>query len=158
MVGVLVGLLLSLFTVALPRVQSEQLIRMGVVNWEQVVAQYDEYQSEIKELQRRRMRVLEYIKGENKNVDQEALQKGQKQELDPEMRKIYEDTLKQIDDRREQLQKKYQQRIYDAIRNEAIEQGYSLILSENEVLYASQEYTDLTNDVLERLNKDGTSD
>lgn len=153
-IGVVVGGMLSLISVALPRVQGEQLIRMGVVNWEQVVTNYSEYQSEIEELQQRRMRVLEYIKGQGKDVDEQALKQGNEEELNAEMRKIYQDTLKQINQRRSKLQKEYQQKIYEAIRNEAIKQGYSLVLSENEVLYASQEYTDLTHDVLTRLNEE----
>jgi Skp family chaperone for outer membrane proteins len=157
-IGVLVGGLLSLFTVALPQGRSAQLIRMGVVNWEQVVMEYENYQSELKELQRRRMRVLEYIKGQGEDVDEEALREGNEAQLNEEMQKIYQDTLKQIDQRRTKIQKQYQQRIYSAIRQEAIEQGYSLVLSENEVLYASQEYTDLTHDVLERLNQNESSD
>lgn len=157
-IGIVVGGLLSLLTVALPEVRGEPLIRMGVVNWEQVVMNYQGYQSELQELQRRRMRVLEYIRGQDQDVDEEALQEGDEQQLSGEMQQIYEDTLKQIDDRRSNVQRKYQRRIYDAIKNEAIEQGYSLVLSENEVLYASQEYTDLTHDVLDRLNTGSNSD
>lgn len=148
--GLLIGVLLSVSLLLFPRLGwAPPLIKMGVVNWEQVVMQYSAYQAELKELEQRRKRVLNFIDQESKKING-----GQK---DQELESIYRDTLKQIRERREQTIKQYHQNIYDSIEAEAIEQGYSLILSENEVLYASEEYADLTHDVIERLNNGESS-
>lgn len=129
------------------------LIKMGVVNWEQVVMKYKGFQSEMKELQRRRVQILEYIQKETGNRPDTSGSVSSGKRGDPEMQGIYQDTLKQIEKRRRSLRQEYHQNIYQAIRGEAIERGFSLVLSENEVLYASEEYTDLTNGVIERLNQ-----
>ena len=153
--GLVVGTVLFtlLLTIAGPG-WAPPLIKMGVVNWEQVVMQFDQFQKEQKELQRRRMKILQYIQEESKGKvpNPEDIESGEN--LDPEMQKIYQDTLKQIEDRRRSLQEEFHQKINAAIRDEAIARGFSLVLSENEVLYASEEYTDLTNGVIERLNKE----
>jgi len=132
------------------------LIKVGVVNWEQVVMEFDQFQTELKELQRRRMRILEYIQQESEGEvpAPEDIESGEN--LDPEMQQIYQDTLTQIQDRRRSLQEEFHQKIQAAIREEAISRGFSLVLSENEVLYASEEYTDLTNGVIERLDKENS--
>jgi len=127
-----------------------ELIRIGVVNWEQTIVQYEEYQNELNELQSKRKRILNLIEKEygdaNKGEHKKSSGGG-------EIQQLYENTLQQHKQRRQRVIEEYQDKIMAAIREEAIEQGYSLILSENEVLYAAEGYTDLTNGVIERLNE-----
>ncbi|MFB6226727.1 MAG: OmpH family outer membrane protein [bacterium] len=130
------------------------LIKIGVVNWEQVVLQYDEYQNELKELQKKRKRILQFIEKEYGDVQKDKLKgKSKPSSMDQELQSLYEDTLQQHKKRRQRTIENFHQKIKGAIREEAVEQGYSLILSENEVLYAAEGYTDLTSDVIQRLNK-----
>lgn len=134
------------------------LIKIGVVNWEQVILQYEDFQNKLNNLQSKRKRILRFIEKEYGEIKGESVKKGQKPaSMDQELQKLYEDTLEQHKQRRKQTVEKYHRRIREAIREEAIEQGYSLILSENEVLYAAEGYTDLTNGVINRLNEDTNS-
>lgn len=152
--GLVVGILLTGGLLLGPRIGwAPPLIKMGVVNWEQVVMQYGRYQQALTELQQRRKRVLEFIDREYREIGRIQDRADTRNQ---ELESMYEDTLKQIKERRERTIKKFHRNIYRAIEQEAIEQGYSLILSENEVLYASEEYTDLTHSVIERLNSADT--
>lgn len=148
--GLLIGLVVLGGMSLMPRAGwAPELIRIGVVNWEQTIAQYKEYQNELSELQSKRKRILNLIENEYGDVQQDQL----KQSSDGEMQQLYENTLQQHKQRRKRVIEEFHNKIMSAIREEAIEQGYSLILSENEVLYAAEGYTDLTNGVIERLNK-----
>lgn len=152
--GFLVGLMLTGGLLLAPRLGwAPPLIKMGVVNWEQVVMEYGRYQQAISDLQKRRKRVLKFIDQEYQEIRRGQPDTGGQ---DGELESMYQDTLKQIKERRERTIKKFHRNIYRAIEQEAVEQGYSLILSENEVLYASEEYTDLTHSVIERLNSADT--
>ncbi len=152
--GLLVGFLITGGLMLSPRLGwAPPLIKMGVVNWEQVVMQYNRYQQALAELQQRRKRVLNFIDEEYREIPRSQRNPDTRNQ---ELESMYEDTLKQIKERRERTIKEFHRNIYRAIEEEAIEQGYSLILSENEVLYASEEYTDLTHSVIERLNSGDT--
>lgn len=152
--GVLAGLLFLAGMIIVPTTSwAPPLIKIGVVNWEQVILQYDQYQNELKELQDKRKRILQFIENEYGDVDRDKLKGGSRpSSMDQDLQSLYEDTLKQHKENRRRTIENYHQRIKDAIRQEAVEQGYSLILSENEVLYAAEGYTDLTNGVINRLN------
>ena len=154
--GILIGLTVLVGMISLPRPGwSPELIRIGVVNWEQVILQYEGYQNELEELQSKRTKILRMIEEQYGNVDRNKLEKSGSVSGDREMQQLYQETLKQHEQRRQKAIEEYHRKIKAAIREEAIEQGYSLILSENEVLYAAEGYTDLTNGVIERLNKNG---
>lgn|GEM_PF-4516429 len=120
-----------------------QMIRVGVVNWEQVVANYEEFQQDITELESQRQRLLEMIESAGEDPA----------EADDADRQVYVEALAQLDSRRENLIRSAHNRIYSVIEDVAITNGYSLVLSENEVLYASEVYTDLTTSVVEQLNQ-----
>ncbi len=149
--GLLIGIVVLMGLSLVPRAGwAPELIRIGVVNWEQTIAQYDEYQNELNELQSKRKRILNLLEKEYGGVRKDRLKRSSD---DQEMQKLYENTLQQHKQRRQKVIEEYHDKIMAAIREEAIEQGYSLILSENEVLYAAEGYTDLTNGVIERLNE-----
>ncbi len=146
--GVLLGILIVGLLVLKPGVTwAPPLIRMGVVNWEQTVMNYEEFQRDLAELEQRRDRLREYIETQYGALGDEELE-----DMDREVEEIYGEAIKQLDESRRRKISEYHQNIYEAIEAEAIASGYSLILSENEVLYASEEYTDLTSDVISRLN------
>jgi Skp family chaperone for outer membrane proteins len=153
--GVLLGLAVLTGLSLAPRAGwAPELIRIGVVNWEQTISQYKDYQNELKELQSKRKRILNLIEKEYENVPQDQLKQSEGTASGgAEMQKLYQNTLEQHKQRRKRVIEEYHKKIMSAIRDEAIEQGYSLILSENEVLYAAEGYTDLTNGVIERLNQ-----
>lgn len=153
-VGVLLGMLVVVGTATLPQTGwAPPLIKIGVVNWEQVILQYEGYQQELKALQDKRQRILQFIEQEYGNIDEDSIKKkSESKSTNGELESLYQDTLKQHEERRQQTIDEYHQKIMSAIREEAIEQGFSLILSENEVLYAAEGYTDLTNGVINRLN------
>lgn len=157
--GILAGLLFLGGMLLVPVVSwAPPLIKIGVVNWEQVILQYDEFQSELEELQKKRKRILRFIEKEYGKVNKDKLQnQSNPSSMNQEMQSLYKDTLKQHKQRRRRTIENYHQRITEAIRQEAVEQGYSLILSENEVLYAAEGYTDLTNGVIKRLNESSNS-
>jgi len=125
------------------------LIRMGVVNWGQVVMNFDNFQRGLAELEQRRDRLRDYIEQQYGALGVDELE-----DIDKEVEEIYGEALKQLNESRRRKINEYHQQIYSAIEAEAIAGGYSLILSENEVLYASAEYTDLTSDVINRLNSE----
>jgi Skp family chaperone for outer membrane proteins len=153
--GAILGLCFLAGTFVAPRVGwAPPLIRIGVVNWEQVILQYDDYQQELENLQSKRKKILRFIEQEYGQITKNQMPGGSEGgSSESELEKLYQDALKQHEQRRQQSIEKYHQMIMEAIRQEAIEQGYSLILSENEVLYAAEGYTDLTNGVIERLNQ-----
>lgn len=157
--GVLAGLLFLGGMLLAPTISwAPPLIKIGVVNWEQVILQYEAYQKELKELQEKRKRILQFIEKEYGKANKDKLKRqGQPSSMNKELQSLYQDTLKQHKQRRRQTIENYHQKIKQAIRQEAVEQGYSLILSENEVLYAAEGYTDLTNGVIKRLNKSTNS-
>ncbi|MFB6355088.1 MAG: OmpH family outer membrane protein [bacterium] len=151
--GIVLGLFILIGVLAIPRAGwAPPLIKMGVVNWEEIILQYEDYQQELKKLQQRRVKMMEFLRGQYDNVKGKKLKGKNPKNMSNEMRQIYRDTLKQIDDRQRKTREKYNRKIRRAIRQEAIKQGYSLILSENSVLYASEQYTDLTHSVIKRLN------
>ena len=158
--GVLAGLLFLVGVLLVPTVSwAPPLIKIGVVNWEQIILQYENYQQELKDLQQKRKRILQFIEEEYGDVDREKLEgQSSPSSMNNELQSLYQDTLKQHKQRRRRAIENYHQRIKDAIRQEAVEQGYSLILSENEVLYAAEGYTDLTNGVINRLNESNESE
>lgn len=153
--GFLLGLLMILAITSVPRVGwAPPLIKMGVVNWEQTIMEYRSFQDELKELQGRREKILKFIQDEYGDLNKRKGQSSDnKKNLDNEMQSVYEDYLKQHEESRRETIEKHHKKIMNAIRQEAIEQGFSLVLSENEILYAANQYTDLTNDVIERLNQ-----
>lgn len=152
--GILLGMAVLVGMFFLPRPGwSPELIRIGVVNWEQVILQYEGYQNELEDLQSKRTKILRMIEEQYGNVDRKALEKSGSLSSNQEMKQLYQETLKQHEQRRQKAIEEFHRKIKTAIREEAIEQGYSLILSENEVLYAAEGYTDLTNGVIERLNQ-----
>lgn len=153
--GIFLGLTVLAGMFFLPRPGwSPELIRIGVVNWEQVILQYEGYQDELEGLQSKRTKILRMIEEQYGDVDRQKLEQSSGSVSgDEEMQQLYEETLKQHEQRRQKAIEEYHRKIKAAIREEAIEQGYSLILSENEVLYAAEGYTDLTNGVIERLNE-----
>lgn len=158
LVGVAIGLTVLFGSLMVPRATwAPPLIKIGVVNWEQTVMRYEALQSELEELQRRRERILTFIEEEYGKLKRRQIEGQEGRPRDPELKKLYEDAFQQVQKQRQDTIKKYQRRIREAIRQEAIEQGYSLILSENEVLYAADSYTDLTRAVIERLNEGSTS-
>jgi Skp family chaperone for outer membrane proteins len=152
--GLVAGLLILGGILAIPSASwAPTLIKIGVVNWEQVILRYDSYQEDLKELQGKRKRILQFIEKEYGEVNKDKLRrKSRPSSMNRELQSLYEDTLKQHKQRRQRTIENYHQKIREAIRQEAVEQGYSLILSENEVLYAAEGYTDLTNGVIKRLN------
>ncbi len=146
--GTIAGLIIVVMILLTPQITwAPPLIRMGVVNWEQTVMNYEEFQRDLAELEQRRERLREYIEAQYGALGDEDLE-----DLDREVEEIYGEAIKQLDESRRRKISEYHQKIYEAIEYEAIAGGYSLILSENEVLYASEEYTDLTSDVISRLN------
>ncbi len=148
------GLLGLLIIVAVSLLSSPgwapQMIRVAVVNWEQVVANYEQFQQEISELESQRERLLEMIEGSGDDPGDMPAADGETSGAD---RQVYVEALAQIDSRRENLIRSAHDRIYSVIEDVAITNGYSLVLSENEVLYASEVYTDLTVSVIEQLNR-----
>ncbi|MGM0380463.1 MAG: OmpH family outer membrane protein [bacterium] len=125
------------------------LIRVGVVNWEQVVMNFENFQRDLSELEQRRDRLRQYIEEQYGELGDEELE-----DVDKEVEEIYGEAIKQLNENRRRKISEYHQKIYSSIESEAVAGGYSLILSENEVLYASEEYTDLTQDVINRLNNE----
>jgi len=154
-VGVSMGLVALLLILTGPGTSwAPPLIRIGVVNWEETVMRYRDFQSDLEELERRRTRILRFIEEEYGELQREKIErKDGAPPRDPELKKLYEDAFAQVRNQRQNAIKRHHQRILRAIRREAVEQGYSLILSENEVLYAAESYTDLTGDVIARLNE-----
>ncbi len=139
LVGTLLGFGLLLLLVLVPgRGWAPQMIRVGVVNWSRVVTSYESFQSEISELEEQRSNWLVILEEPRADEDDAG--------------EMYREALEQIESRRDRVIRDAHREIYEAIEEVAITNGYSLVLSENEVLYASEAYTDLTNQVVQRLN------
>ncbi|MFP4687023.1 MAG: hypothetical protein ACLFN5_02820 [bacterium] len=144
--GLAVGLFFAVGVLLMPGVSwAPPLIKMGVVNWERVVGNYEDFQRNIAEAEHRRETMIQFI-------EEQYGELGDAEELDEEMDEMYRETLLEIEERRERIVREAHREIFNVIEEEAINQGFSLILSENEVLYASEDYTDITRDVLRRLN------
>lgn len=154
LLGVTLGLLVLVTSLLAPRpTWAPPLIKIGVVNWEETVSRYRALQTELEELKHRRERILEFIEKEYGELQREKIERKEGEPpRDPELKELYDDAFQQVRTQRENTIKRYHRNVLEAIRQEAIEQGFSLILSENEVLYAAESYTDLTNDVIDRLN------
>ncbi len=135
-------LILGLLTLGPNQSWAPQMIKVGVVNWERTVSNYQQFQEEISELQTQRERwraAVEQIDSDRNDEDQDE---------------IYQEALEQINSQLNRVIREAHRHIYEVIEEVAITNGYSLVLSENEVLYASEAYTDLTEPVLRRLNAD----
>lgn len=146
--GLIAGFLLAGGVLFFPAVSwAPPMIKMGVVNWERVVAEYEEFQRNIAEVEQRRETMIQFIEEQYGELEESK-------QLDAEIDEMYRETLLEIKKRREKVVQKAHRDIFAAIEEEAISRGYSLILSENEVLYASEDYTDMTGYVLKRLNSD----
>ncbi len=125
----------------------QPLIRMGIVDWEQVLLEYEEFQQDMEELEQREQnlgRQMEDRVGENGSTGGEDTD---------DLGDLREDLRQQLVDRRREIVQSRHREVLEAIEEEAIQRGYSLVLSENDVLYASEDYTDLTRDVINRLNQ-----
>ncbi len=151
--GIMAGVIILLSIALFPELSwAPPLIKIGVVNWEQVVSRYKVFQEKIAEIQHRRERLLKFIEHENKSLSSGS---GRKNSQDGE---IYKEALNQIQSQKEQLIQKSHQKIYRIIKQVAVKRGYSLILSENQVLYASEVYADLTSPVIKKLNSDAKNE
>ncbi len=158
--GVTLGLLVLVMFLLAPRpTWAPPLIKIGVVNWEKTVSSYRAFQTELEELEQRRERILDFIEEEYGELQREKIERTESgAPRDPELKELYNDAFRQVQSQRKSTIKRYHRRVREAIRKEAVEQGYSLILSENEVLYAAQSYTDLTPAVINRLNEGASAD
>lgn len=141
-VGCLAGLVLFVAGLVIPGSSgAPPMIKVGVVSWEQVVANYEEFQTDIEELEDRQNRLRKLV------------EEGQDGTTEAERRQVYDEALQQVQSRREKLVREAHENIYEAIEEVAIANGFSLVLSESEVLYASEAYTDLTRPVVKQLNQ-----
>lgn len=148
--GVALGLLVALLVVVgigwLPSLgwAPQGLIRVGVVDWEQVLVEYDDFQQAMSELEQREQNLT---RNPSENFSAES-------DTAPEnLEQIEQELEKQLQDQHREVVRNHQDQVLEAIEQEAIRQGYSLVLSEQDVLYASDQYTDLTPQVIKRLNE-----
>lgn len=147
LVGITAGLLLVCSLLLVPHASwAPPLIKIGVVNWEQVVSRYDKFQKKISSIQSRRQRLLRFIEKKNEGSTVPENQAGQQEQ-------VYEEALEQVSTQKERFIRDAHKEIREVIKQVAIKRGYSLILSESEVLYASEVYVDLTDPVIQKLNE-----
>lgn len=144
----------------------EALIRIAVVNFEEVSMSYEAFQTRLKDNDARKDRVVESVTKANEEI--RRMEKELSAEVDGvriqrlqsiiaqrkvELQTSYYQSMNVLDKEREQLISEARKSIYNAIRDIAIQKGFSLVFSENEILYASEDYVDMTDAVIQRLNQ-----
>lgn len=159
-------LVCSLFlAVHLNRAESADLIRIAVVNFEEVSMSYDPFQVRLKENDDKKDRVVESVTKANEEIrkmekelaaenDSVRIQRLQAivAQRKVELQTSYYQSMSVLDRERESLISEARKAIYNAIRDIAIQKGFSLVFSENEILYASEDYVDMTSAVIQKLN------
>ncbi|OGH59571.1 MAG: hypothetical protein A3G34_04035 [Candidatus Lindowbacteria bacterium RIFCSPLOWO2_12_FULL_62_27] len=145
---------------------AEALIRIAVVNFEEVSMSYDAFQEKLKKNDAEKDRVVQNVTKANEDI--RRMEKELASENDPvrvqrmqailaqqkvELQTSYYQSMNVLDKERETLISDARKSIYNAIRDIAIQKGFSLVFSENEILYASEDYVDMTSAVIEKLNK-----
>lgn len=143
----------------------EALIRIAVVNFEEVSMSYETFQSKLKKNDEEKDRVVENVTKANEEI--RRMEKELSGEHDPmrvqrlqaivaqqkvELQTSYYQSMNVLDKERENLISEARRAIYNAIRDIAIQKGFSLVFSENEILYASEDYVDMTDAVVQKLN------
>ncbi len=157
---------LAFLPVASQTASAENLIRIAVVNFEEVSMSFDAFQSKLKDNDQKKDRVVESVTKANEEI--RRMEKELSAEADPvrvqrlqaviaqrkvELQTSYYQSMNVLDKERETIISESRKAIYDAIRDMAIQKGFSLVFSENEILYASENYVDLTDAVVQRLNQ-----
>ncbi|MBI4178056.1 OmpH family outer membrane protein [bacterium] len=145
---------------------AEALIRIAVVNFEEVSMSYQTFQTRLKDNDTKKDRVVESVTKENEEI--RRMEKDLSSEHDSvrvqrlqsiiaqrkvELQTFYYQSMNVLDKERETLISEARKSIYNAIRDIAIQKGFSLVFSENEILYASEDYVDMTADVVQKLNQ-----
>ncbi len=145
---------------------AEVLIRIAVVNFEEVSMSYQAFQQKLKENDDKKDRVVESVTKANEDI--RRMEKEQSSENDPvrvqrlqaiiaqrkvELQTSYYQSMTVLEKERENLISEARKAIYSAIREIAIQKGFSLVFSENEILYASEDYVDMTDAVIQKLNQ-----
>lgn len=144
----------------------EALIRIAVVNFEEVSMSYESFQARLKDNDDRKDRVVESVTKANEEI--RRMEKELSSENDPvriqrlqaiiaqrkvELQTSYYQSMNVLDKERENLITEARRAIYNTIRDIAIQKGFSLVFSENEILYASEDYVDMTAAVIQKLNQ-----
>ena len=145
---------------------AEPLIRIAVVNFEEVSMSFTGFQTRLKENDDKKDRVVESVTRANEEI--RRMEKEMATENDPlriqrlqaiiaqrkvELQTSYYQSMNVLDRDRENLIADSRKSIYGAIRDIAIQRGFSLVFSENEILYASEDYVDMTDAVIQKLNQ-----
>ena len=142
------------------------LIRIAVVNFEEVSMSYDAFQTKLKENEEKKDRVVESVTKANEDIrkmekelqaenDSVRIQRMQAivAQRKVELQTSYYQSMSVLDREKESLISEGRKAIYNAIRDIAIQKGFSLVFSENEILYASEDYVDMTDAVIQKLNQ-----
>ena len=127
---------------------------------------YEPFQARLKDNDDRKDRVVESVTKANEDI--RRMEKELQSENDPvraqrlqaivaqrkvELQTSYYQSMNVLDKEREALITEARRAIYNAIRDIAIQKGFSLVFSENEILYASEDYVDMTAAVIQKLNQ-----
>lgn len=149
-----------------PQAWGEALIRIAVVNFEEVSMSYESFQEMLKKNDEEKDHVMVNVAKANEEI--KRMERDLSNEHDPvrvqriqaivaqqkvELQTSYYQSMKVLDSARENLISEARKAIYNAIREIATQKGFSLVFSENEILYASEEYVDMTDAVIQKLNR-----
>ncbi len=144
----------------------EALIRIAVVNFEEVSMSYQSFQDMLKKNDQEKDHVMVQVAKANEEI--KRMERDLAAEHDPvrvqriqamvatqkvELQTSYYQSMKVLDNQRENVISEARKAIYNAIREIATQKGFSLVFSENEILYASEEYVDMTDAVVQKLNR-----
>lgn len=139
---------------------ADPLIRIAVVNFEEVSMSYTAFQRNLQENDTKRDRILNSVATENEEIRKmeagDAARQSTQQALIAqrrvELQTFYYQSMNILEKEREELIANARKTIYNAIKQIAIQDGFSLVFSENEILYAAEDYVDMTDSVIRRLN------
>lgn len=144
---------------------ADPLIRIAVVNFEEVSMAYLAFQKNLQDNDAKRDRILNSVAAENEEI--RKMEESLKLQRDPvrlstqqaliaqrrvELQTFYYQSMNILEKEREELIANARKTIYNAIKQIAIQDGFSLVFSENEILYAAEDYVDMTESVIRKLN------
>lgn len=145
---------------------ASQLIKLAIVDMPKVSANYLEFQDKYKDLSEKKDQILTMIKNEQEQIsklekeagmgilESEVLRK-QRQILQKksELQTFYHEAMKILNQREENLVQEAKNNISEAIKFISIRRGISIVFSKSGILFAAEAYVDLSNEVIDHLNR-----
>lgn len=141
-------------------------IKLAVVDWTRIVGNYNAFQKEVEKLNQKKQGLIDEIEKRNKQIETleyEIKNSTNRSEIEQkkalisqirlENQTIFSQLLDSLDKEKQKLFDESRNKIMEAIANVSVTEGISLVFERNQVLYVSEDYADITDLVIEELNK-----